>query len=160
MRLYKVTRYALPGLAAVLCEQIFGKYIAISGAVPMLCFCFCICTAVLEEESCCTAWSAAVLGGVCDVLSGHGIGTYMLTFTLAAMGTYAVHNRLFSSKRLFLFLDMLVMTIFVQTVYYLTHIIEIGSEYRFVQIILPMAVYNAVLTVIMYPLVKRIFKRR
>ncbi len=160
MRLYKITRYAVPGLVLVLCEQTFGKYISVGGAVPMLCFCFCLCASVLEEELCYIAGASAALGAVCDILSGHGFGTYTLTFTLAAMATNAVHNRLFSSKSLFLFLNAMIMTVFAQTVYFLMHIIEIHSGLRFLGLILPMAVYNAVVTVLIYPVVRKIFKRR
>lgn len=163
MHLTKKLKYAVFIIFVVLAEQIFAKYIAFGNAVPSLTFCAVLCTAMTEEEFSYTAVSAAVCGILCDILSAHGIGTYMLTYTAAAAVVYELRNKLFSSKLLFLICASFILSFMFQLIYFLLHIRDIGADSFFAVMVSPIlisAVYNTVVCVLIFPIVGRIMEKR
>ncbi len=163
MKVIKGIHYATICILILLCEMTFGSYIKISGAVPMLSFCFCVVAALFEDDINFVTGIAAALGCVIDVLTGYGFGTYTFTFTLSALITLYIRDRLFSSKVLLMIIDVFVLSVFTNIIYYLFHIRDIGNSFGslFVSIILPTAVYNVFVSLIFYPILKlTMFKRR
>lgn len=162
MKLLIGIKYFLAAFAALLLDYTAAKYIAVGGGMPQFMFCFCILASMHEKDMSRAAAAAIAAGAAADVLSGHGFGTYTLTFTMPAMATYAARDKLFSSGFLFLILDAFFLTTLSQTVYYLFHITDAGSSFGdlFTSVILPSAAYNTVICAVFYPLAKRIFADR
>lgn len=162
MKTLKYLRYAVICALTVLCEMIFGSYIEICGAVPMFGFCFCITASAFERDISCAVGVAAVTGALCDVLYGHGFGTYTVSFALVALAVFYVRDKVFSSGILMLLTSVFVMSLAVNVVYYVFHITEIGTDFgsMAVSVILPSCIYNTVIALIFYPFVKRSFGKR
>ena len=163
MRFEKDIKYAILAFLLVSSEAAFGKYIAISGAVPMLTFSFCIVCAIKENDMSYVMALSAILGAVSDVLYGHGFGTYTVAFAFAAFYTFKLKDAVFSSKWLFLVLDAFFMTVLVQVFYMILHLGDIGTENIFagiVSIILPMAVYNTGMCCLFYWISEKIPHKR
>ena len=163
MKVIKGIRYATICILILLCEMTFGTYIEVSGAVPMLSFCLCIVVALFEDDMNFITGVAAVTGGIVDVLTGYGFGTYTFTFTLSALITFYIRDRLFSSKVLFMIIDVFVLSVFTNIIYYLLHMKDIGNSFGslFVSIMLPSAIYNVFVSLIFYPILKlTMYKRR
>lgn len=133
-------------------------YIKIGGAVPQFAFCFCLVSALFEKDARYSAGVAAAAGAFADALSGHGFGTYMLTFGACALFVYAFRDKLFASKLLFLIPSVFVLSISAQYVYFLLHINDIKNAV--IAILVSGAVYNCVLCAVMYPIVKHFFAER
>jgi len=163
MRFEKDIRYALLALLIFVTEASFGKYIAVSGAVPMLTFSFLIVCSVKENDLSYVMALAVILGAVSDVLHGHGFGAYTLSFAFSAFYTFKLKNAIFSSELLFLIIDAFLLTFLVQIFYMITHIGNIGSG-NFLRcvwsLVLPQAVYNTLICCLFYYIDSRIFKRR
>lgn len=162
MKFVKTAKYAVMGFAILLCEMTFGKYLEISGAVPMLTFCFCVAFASLEKEINYVAFVSAFAGALFDILSGHGFGTYTLLFTLSAVATFLIRDNVFSSKALMLICDVFILSVFVEIIYFLIHITNIRGEFyrSFISVMLPVAVYNSVVSLIFYNILKPILSKR
>ena len=139
------------------------KHIAIGGAVPMLTFCYVILAAMYEKNKESAVILAILTGALCDLAGGHGFGTYTLVYGIIAFGTSVFCDSILSSKFLFLIINTFIMTIFAECVYFLFHIIAIGTG-AFWQcltaIILPTAVYNVVISALLYKPMKYVFERR
>ncbi len=161
MRLVKNAKYIILAFVVFVCEMTFGKYLQVAGVTPMLTFSFCMVCAACEEKLEYTVRLALGLGIILDIFSGHGFGTYTIAFTLSALATYAVKDKLFSSRLLFLVFDVFVMSVFLNLLYYLLHIIDIGNGFWgvFSNIILPQALYNTCISLIFYPILRFAFRR-
>ena len=162
MRTVKGVRYALFCIAILICEMTFGSYIEVSGAVPMLGFCFCVTMALFENDTDFVIGVSAALGSVLDILTGHGFGTYTFSFAACALITYYIRDRIFSSKVLLLICDVFILSLVVNALYYLFHIKDIGIDFAglFSSIILPSAIYNIAVSLVLYPIIKRILCKR
>lgn len=144
-------------------EHGFGKYIAISGCVPMLSFCYVILAAMNEKNRDNALILGLLIGAYSDLTLGHGFGTYLFTFGFVAWETASLCDSILSSRFLFLVINTFIMTVFTECVYFLFHIIEIGAgvfSAGFFEIILPTALYNTVITMIFYKPITGFFRGR
>ena len=163
MNFEKDIKYAVLALLIGTIEASFGKFIAISGAVPMLTFSFLIVSALLESDISYVMVLSVILGAISDVLYGHGFGTYTVAFSFSCFCTFKLKNAIFSSKWLFLTVDAFLLTIFSQIFYMIIHIRDIGSEnfFRCIwSLILPTAIYNTLLCWLFCFLGSKIFGKR
>ena len=162
MRIVKNTKYVLVCFFVLMSEMIFGKYLEIGGVVPMLSFCLCLSTAFVEDEPRYIICQSIVLGVLLDAFSGRAIGTYTITFLLSSFATYMVKDKLFSSEVLLLICDVFVMTLFSAFVFWLFNVWNLGDGFFWMLrgIALPQAVYNIVISLIFYYLLRKIFGRR
>lgn len=163
MRFEKDIKYALLAFLTGTMEAAFGKYIGILGAVPMLTFSFCIVCALREDEVSYPMVLSAICGAVSDILYGHGFGTYTVAFCFAAFYTFKLKDVIFSSKRLFLLLDVFCMTVLVQLFYMIIHLGDIGTNNFFKvlwSIILPTAVYNTAVSCLFYYVGEKVSRKR
>lgn len=163
MRFEKDIKYAVLALLIFASEAAFGKYIAISGAVPMLTFSFLIVSAVLESDISYVTVLSVILGLFSDILYGHGFGTYTTAYFLSCFFTLKLKNAVFASKWFFLIIDAFLLTVFVQIFYIIFHIRDIGAGNFFKCIwsySLPLAVYNTVICMIFYAVGSRFFLKR
>ena len=163
MNFEKDIKYAVLALLIGVIEASCGKYIAISGAVPMLTFSFLIVSALLESDISYVMVLSVLLGANSDILYGHGFGTYTVAFFFSCFYTFKLKNAIFSSKWLFLTVDAFLLTILSQIFYMVIHIRDISSEnfFRCIwSLILPMAIYNTLLCWLFYFLGSKIFRKR
>ena len=150
-------------LAFFILEYGFCKHITIGGAVPMLTFCYVIIDAMYDYNKESSVILAILLGALCDLAGGHGFGTYTLIYGITAYVTQLFCDSILSSKFLFMLINTFLMTIFAECVYFLFHIIEIGADafwQNFAGIMVPAAIYNVVVAVIIYKPLKYVFERR
>ena len=110
MKFEKDIKYAVLSLFVFITEVAFGKYIAFSGAVPMLTFSFLIVTAILESDISYVMTLSVLLGAISDILYGHGFGTYTAAFFISCYCTFKLKNAIFYSKWLFLTIDSFLLT--------------------------------------------------
>lgn len=163
MRFDKDIKYAIPALIIFVFEVAFGKYIAISGAVPMLTFSFLIVCALVENELSYTLMPALIFGAAADVLYGHGFCTYTVSFIFAVFCTFRLKDSIFSSRWLFLVLDAFIVTLIVHVFYLITHIGDIGPQNVLkclISISLPAAVYNTAVCCFIYFIFDKILEKR
>lgn len=160
----RIVNYTLLALLVTICEFAFAKYIAIGAAVPMLSFCYVILAAMNEKNKENSLIIGILVGALCDILGGHGFGTYAVVFGVTAWETATFCDSVLSSRFLFLLINTFVMTVFTECSYYLLHIIGIGTDAflsGFSTIILPTALYNVGISAIFYlPMTKLFFERR
>ena len=159
----RVAYYVFFALVIAICEVTFAKYIAIGAAVPMISFCFVILGAMHEKNRENALILGLLTGVLCDIIGGHGFGTYSIVFGVTAWETALFCDSILSSRFVFLIINTFIMTIFAQCVYFLLHIIEIGAGafwQSFSGIIIPTALYNIVVAVILYKPMKKIFSER
>ena len=159
MLLTKKIKYIALILLLVLFEQMTAKYFSVGGAVPMFAFCFLLTAAMNETEFSFTAVFSAFCGFLCDIMSGAGIGTYILTFTLSALAVLELHNKLFSSRVLFIICAAFILTFFVHIMYFIFHISDIGAEnfmYGVLNVMLKSAVYNVIISLLFMPAVRKL----
>ena len=129
MKLFKNLKYFLICFFVMLFELTVGKYLEISGAVPMLSFCLCLVIATKEENFNYIVTIGIVLGVLADLFGAHGFGTYTIAFTLAVIATYVLRNNIFSSTLLFIIFDTFILTILFSFIYYLFHILNVGIDF-------------------------------
>lgn len=163
MKIIQYARYFLISFFAIILEMTVGKYLAISGTVPMISFCVCTAISAREENQNYIIFASVFLGVIMDLLSGHGFGTYTVTFILSAYATYILKNSVFSSITIFLIFDTFILSVFVCIFYYLFHVLDVGINFgnMLISIALPTAFYNVVVCVLIsYILKLTLYKRR
>ncbi|MBO5060784.1 MAG: rod shape-determining protein MreD [Clostridia bacterium] len=162
MRVLKNVKYALICFLILVCEMTFAKYLEIGGVVPMLSFCACLAAALIEDNFSYIIAVPAILGVALDICSGHGFGTYTIAFTLASVASFEIRDKLFSSKVILLICNAFVMTVLLNMMYYLFHINDIGGGFGalFLGFMLPSALYNIAVSLIFYPILKKILAKR
>ncbi|MBQ7986795.1 MAG: rod shape-determining protein MreD [Clostridia bacterium] len=163
MKIFKNLKYFLICFFVIIFELTVGKYLAISGTVPMLSFCLCLVIGTKEENFNYIVTIGIIMGVLSDLFSGHGFGTYTVTFTLAVIATYILRNNIFSSTTLFLVCNTFVLTLLFSVIYFLLHILNVGIDFgtMITNIAIPTAVYNTVISVIFYLILNlTLYKRR
>lgn len=163
MKLVKNFRYFFVCFFVIITEACAGKYLAISGTVPMLSFCLCLAVGAHEENLNYIITIGIVMGALLDLIANHGFGLYTITFMLSSWVTYLLRDSVFSSKTLFLICDVLVLSILFCIIYYLFNILNVGINFAVMltNIAFPTAIYNTFLCVAFYWMLYPImYKRR
>ncbi len=163
MKIFKSIKYFIICFATIVLEMTLGKYLSISGTVPMLSFCLCLVIATKEKDPEYILYIGIILGVLLDLLLGHGFGSYTVIFTLSVWVTFLLRDNIFSSLALFLMIDTFILTILLNVIYYLFHILDAGIDFGIMltQIAFPTAVYNTVISILFYLILKpTLYKRR
>ena len=162
MKIFKDIKYFLICFFVIIFELTVGKHLAISGTVPMLSFCLCMVIATKEEKLNYIITIGIVMGVLADLFSGHGFGTYAVTYTLAVISTYLLRDNIFSSTTLFLVCNTFILTVIFSVIYYVFHVLNVGINFgaMLTVIAIPTALYNTVTCVIFYLILNSTFYRR
>ncbi len=162
MKIFKDIKYFLICFFVIIFELTVGKYLAISGTVPMLSFCLSLVIATKEEKLDYIVTIAIVIGVLSDLFSGHGFGIYTLTFTLAVISTYLLRNNIFSSTALFIICNTFILTLIFSVIYYIFNILNVGIAFGTMisNIAVPTAIYNAVVSIVFYLILNLTLYRR
>ena len=163
MKIFKNIKYSLICFFVIIFELTVGKYLEISGTVPMLSFCLCLVIATKEEKINYIITIGITMGVLADLFSGHGFGTYAVTYTLVVIATYLLRNNIFSSTTLFLVCNTFVLTLISSVIYYVFHVLNVGIGFgdMITDIAIPTALYNTFVCVIFYMILNlTLYKRR
>ena len=162
MKLLKNINYFILCFFVLVIEMTAGKYLSIFGTVPMLSFCLCLVIAQKEKNENYIITISIILGLILDLLLDHGLGFYAVTFTLSAMSTYYLRDITFSSRMLFLVFNTFILTILVCVLYYIFHILDIRASFWsiFVNIVIPVSIYNVFISILFYFILNKIFYKR
>lgn len=163
MKILKNLKYFLICFFVIIFEVTVGKYLEISGTVPMLSLCLCLVIGTKEENFNYIVTIGIIMGLFADLFSGHGFGTYTVAYTLAVTATYIVRDNIFSSALLFLICDTFILTLLLSVFYYLFHILNVGIGFgvMLTGLALPTALYNVVVSAIFYAILNfTLYKRR
>lgn len=163
MKIIQYARYFLICLFTIILEMTVGKYLELSGTVPMLSFCLCLAISGREKKPNYIIFASIFLGVGMDLFCDHGFGTYTLLFVMSAYLTYILRNSIFSSITLFLILDTFLLSVLSCAVYYLLHILDVGINFgvMLTKIAFPTAFYNVIICVIFSFVLKvTLYKRR
>lgn len=163
MKIFKNIKYFLICFFVIIFELTVGKYLEISGTVPMLSFCLCLIIATKEENLNYIITIGIIMGALSDVFSGHGFGTNTVAFLLALIATYLLRNSIFSSTILFIIFNTFILTMLYSVVYYVLHILNVGINFgtMITNIAIPTAIYNTIVSVISYFILNfTLYKRR
>lgn len=163
MKILKSIKYFIICFATIVLEMTLGKYLSISGTVPMLSFCLCLVIATKEKDPEYILYIGIILGVLLDLLLGHGFGSYTVIFTLSVWVTFLLRDNIFSSLAVFLTIDTFVLSILLNVIYYLFHILDAGINLgtMLAKIAFPTALYNTVISILFYLVLKpTLYKRR
>lgn len=144
--------------ALLIFQTVICRYIAVGGIIPDVVFVFVISFVVLEKKySYCLAM-ALICGFFTDVLGGRGFGVNILAYACSALLCYAVGEHFFKEKLIFAVPMVFCMTFLCELLFFVFNIkLFAASGFWNItkSVILPMAVYNTVATLAVYPLAKR-----
>lgn len=163
MKIFKNLKYFLICFFVIILELTVGKYLEVSGTVPMLSFCLCLVIGTKEENFNYIVTIGVIMGVLADLFSGHGFGTFTITFTLCVIATYLLRNNLFSSTTLFIVFNTFILTLLFSVIYYIFHILNVGINFgaMITEIAIPTAIYNTIVSVIIYVILNlTLYKRR
>ena len=163
MKYSKDFKYAVSAIAVIFLEAALGKYIAISGAIPMLTFAYIIVCAILESDMSYIIVISVVLGVLADVLYSSGFGVYTVSYCFAAYYTFKLKDSIFYSKWLFLLVDALVLSACQQLFYMIINISDIGVAYfwrGFFYKGLLSSLYTTVICCFFYYIDGKVFRKR
>ncbi len=162
MKVAKIAKYSAISFVVLLCEMTFSKHIEVCGAVPMFTFSFLMAAVIFEDDVKYILVLSALLGGIIDVSLSYGFGTYAVTFMLSSLVAFFIRDKLFSSKILLLICNTFFLSVFTEIVFYILHITDIGGRFwiLFTSIIVPTGIYNIFISLIFYPVLKRILLTR
>jgi len=139
-------------------QTVISKYIAFDGIIPDVVFVFIISFVVLEKKFSYCLGVAVICGVLTDILSSRGLGPNAISYTYSALICYAIGEHFFKERLLFAVPMVFVMTMLGETVFYFINYASL-KDAAFVDllklIILPTTIYNAAITLIIYPLVKK-----
>lgn len=136
-------------------------YWDIAGVRPNIVFVFVICYAVLEESfACCTA-VPLICGVVMDALCGNTMFYNALSLSVSSLICYSFGEHFFKEKIIFAIPMVFVFT-FISEFMYMIFAADINgallSGIR--HVILPLSIYNMIMTLVIYPLCKlTLFKK-
>ena len=163
MKIFKSIKYFIICFATIVLEMTLGKYLSISGTVPMLSFCLCLVIATKEKDPEYIHYIGIILGVLLDFLLGHGFGSFTVIFTLSVWVTFLFRDNIFSSLAVFLTIDTFILSILLNVIYYLFHILDAGIDFgtMLAKIAFPTAVYNTIISILFYLILKpTLYKRR
>lgn len=163
MKYSRDIRYAVSAFTVIFLEAVLGKFIAISGAMPMLTFAYVIVCAIIDDDMFYIVLLSVILGVFSDILYSNGFGIYTVSYSFAAYYTLKYKDKIFYSKWIFLILDALALTALQQFFYMIFHIGDIGADYflrGFVFKALPTSLYTTVICCVFYCIGGRFFEKR
>ena len=144
-------------------QSVFIEYISISEIRPDFVFIFSLCIAAKEKNIKTVMTIAVICGIITDCLTGRIFGNYLAVYLICAVIMYIIHDAMFKYGIIVSYVLIFLLTILGNSIFYIINISvlkDVGYLYSLLNIILPTAVYNTILSVIlMYLISKTIFKK-
>lgn len=144
-------------------EAMFGVYIKIGNIMPDLLFVFALCYAVEKNTINSTIIISAICGALADCFSGRIFGTYLVIFLICAVLIWIIKENIFKNSILVAFLLVFLFSILGKSMYFVANISvlkDMGYLYSLFRIILPEALFNTVVSLLIIPLLRLTLKKR
>lgn len=144
-----------------LIQSVFFSYIKIFGVIPNLLFVFSLCYAGVSKNIKSVMIISAICGVIADCMSGRIFGVYVFIYLVCALFIYLILEGVFSDNKLLFTVIVFIAAIFGETIFYLINI-GVLKETKYIDalfdIILPSAVLNTLLSVVLKAILKKSFK--
>ncbi|MDO8915690.1 MAG: rod shape-determining protein MreD [Coriobacteriia bacterium] len=148
-------------LAAVVLQVSVAPQLAVFGVVPNFVFLVVVTLALLEGPV--TGCVAGFIGGLLfDLLGASVVGPYALVFCVAGYTAGLMNAHMFAEGWLLPVSVVFIASVGAEITYgIIMAVLDIGLPFwsALVRIMLPGAVYNTVLAVLLYPLMTRLLRR-
>jgi rod shape-determining protein MreD len=152
---------ALALFAAVILQVAVAPQIAVFGVVPNFVFLVVVTLALLEGSV--TGCVAGFIGGLLfDLLGASAVGPYALVFCIAGYMAGLINANMFAEGWLLPVSVVFIASVGAEISYgIIMAVLDIGLPFwsALSRIMLPGAVYNTVLAVLLYPLMTRLLRR-
>lgn len=146
-----------------LLERVFFTRFEIFSLTPWLMFAFCLISAAVKEE----LGSLPVIAGLCglaaDLSGGGATGSAMASFAISAALVHFFAARIFRNSLIISLAAVFAVGIFGEMLYF---VLNSGGAVNFSKaaalwsVALPLSAINTLFALIMYPLAKRMFRRK
>jgi len=146
---------ALTFLVAGMLQTSFFDYIRIFGVEPNLFLVLIICFSLLEE-SLEAGFIGAIAGIIEDAVIGISLGGYTLLNTFLGISIGSLNKRFVRENLLVSILFVFIFSLIYEGVFYFIIFYFSGQQdifYAFEKIIFPESIYNAAITIIVFPFV-------
>lgn len=144
-------------------QAVFAKYISIAEIKPDLIFVFVLCIAAREKNIKTVMKIAVICGIAADCLTGRIFGNYLSVYLICSVIMFIILDGLFKGNMIVSFVLMFLLTILGDSLFYVINISvlkDAGYLYSLLNIILPAAFYNTILSfAVMYLTGKTIYKK-
>ncbi len=146
-----------------LIESVFGTYIRINTIMPDLLFTFALCFAAQRSKMPDVISVGVICGVIADCLSGRIFGNYTAIFLISVVLIFIVKENFFKCGFVFNIIMVFLLTVIGKSMFYIVNIFilkDIGYLYSLFFIILPEAIYNTVVSCVLFFAVVHSFKRK
>ena len=144
-------------------ESMLGTYIKIGDIMPDLLFVFVLCYAVMKNSINSIITISAICGALADCLCGRIFGTYFAIFLLSGVLIWFIGQSIFKSNMLISVMLIFVFCVLGKSMYFIANISvlkDAGYLYSLFRIILPEALYNTVISLLILPLIRLTLRKR
>ncbi len=144
-------------------QAMFASYIKIGEIIPDLLFAFVLCYAVDKNTINSAITISTICGALSDCLLGRIFGTYLVIFLISAVLIWIIKESVFKNSMIVSFLLIFVFCILGKSMYFVANISvlkDMGYLYALFKIIIPEALYNTLISMIMLPLLRLTLKKR
>ena len=148
-------------IAAIVLQVALAPQIAVFGVVPNLVFLVVVTLALVEGPV--AGCAAGFVGGLLfDLLGASVVGPYALVFCVVGYVAGLIHANMFAEGWLLPVSVVLIASLGAEITYgVIMSVLDVGLPFwsALVRIMLPGAVYNTVLAVLLYPVMTRVLRR-
>ena len=131
--------------------------------MPDLLFVFVLCYAVMKNSIISIITISAICGALADCLCGRIFGTYFAIFLLSGVLIWFIGQSIFKSNMLISVMLIFVFCVLGKSMYFIANISvlkDAGYLYSLFRIILPEALYNTVISLLILPLIRLTLRKR
>ncbi len=142
----------------VIFDAVLCRYIGIDGIYPNIVFSFVICAAVCDDNIVRVTVLSLVCGLIADCLGGNTIGIKLFSFGICAVLCNYVTEKFFVPNILVAFISVILTSLLSRFVIFALGFTIFGNasiEQIFVPLVLKYVAYNAVISIILYPILKK-----
>ncbi len=144
-------------------EAMFVPYIKIGNIMPDLLFVFALCYAVEKNTINSSIIVSAICGALADCFSGRIFGIYLVIFLICAVLIWIIKENIFKNSLLVAFAFIFIFSILGKSMYFVANISvlkDMGYLYSLFRIIIPEAIFNTFISILIIPLLRLTLKKR
>lgn len=156
-----IVKIAVWIIIVTLTESVLGTYIKINTIMPDLLFTFALCFAAQRPKMTDVVCVGVICGVIADCLSGRIFGNYTAIFLISVVLLFIVRENFFRCGFLFNTILVFLLTVIGKSMFYVVNIFilkDVGYLYSLFFIILPEAVYNTVVSFVLFFAIRHSFK--
>ena len=142
----------------IIFETVLCRYIGIGGAYPQTVFTFIICMAVLDDSLTRVTILSSVCGLLLDCLGGGLVGVNLFSFGVCAILCNFITEKFFMSNIFVMLVCLIICSLVSRFLIFALGFAVFGNvsvQQIFLPLVLKCTLYNTVLSVILYAVLKR-----